>query len=54
MIDIELIALKSDKTPAFIANTRKHLINSHRKNHLNMPNMDKRKHAKVIDGLSKP
>ena len=48
------IALKSDETPLFIANTRKHLIDSRRKNRVNMSDVDKRKHAKVIDGLSKP
>ena len=47
-------AQKSDATPAFIANTRKHLINSCHKNCSNMSKVDKRKHAKVIDGLSKP
>jgi hypothetical protein len=48
------IALKSDETPSFIANTRKHLIDSRRKNRVNMSDVDKRKHAKVINGLSKP
>ena len=48
------IALKSDETPLFIANTRKHLIDSRRKNRANTSNVDKRKHTKVIDGLSKP
>ena len=48
------IALKSDETPSFFANTRKHLNDSRRKNHVNMSDVDKRKHAKVIDGLSKP
>ena len=48
------IALKSDETPSFIANTRKHLIDSRRKNRANMSDVDKRKHTKVIDGLSKP
>ncbi len=48
------IALKSDETPSFIENTRKHLIDSRCKNCANMSNMDKHKHAKVIDGLSKP
>jgi hypothetical protein len=48
------IALKSDETPLFIANTRKLLIDSRRKNHANTSNVDKCKHAKVIDGLSKP
>jgi hypothetical protein len=54
MIGIEPIAQKSDETLAFIANTRKHLINSCCKNRSNMSELDKRKHAKVIDGLSKP
>ena len=48
------IALKSDETPLFIANTRKHLIDSRHKNRANTSNVDKRKHTKVIDGLSKP
>jgi hypothetical protein len=48
------IALKSDEIPLFIANTRKHLIDSRCKNRANMSDVDKRKHAKVIDGLSKP
>ena len=48
------IALKSDETPSFIMNTRKHLIDSHCKNCANMSNVDTRKHAEVIDGLSKP
>ena len=48
------IALKSDETPSFFVNTRKHLNDSRRKNHANMSDVDKRKHAKVIDGLSKP
>ncbi len=48
------IALTSDETPSFIVNTRKHLIDSRRKNHVNMSDVDKRKHTKVIDGLSKP
>jgi hypothetical protein len=47
------VALKSDETPLFIANKRKHLIDSRRKNRVNMSDVDKRKHAKVIDGLSK-
>ena len=46
--------LKSDETPSFIANTRKHLIDSCHKNCADMSDVDKRKHAKVIDGLSKP
>ena len=54
MIGIEPIAQKSDETPAFIANTRKHLINSCRTNSSNMSDLDKHKHAKVIDSLSKP
>jgi hypothetical protein len=37
----------------FIANKRKHLIDSRRKNRVNMSDVDKRKHAKVIDGLTK-
>jgi hypothetical protein len=53
-IEAAAIALKSDETPSFIANTRKHLIDSRRKNRANMSDVDKRKHAKVIDGLSKP
>jgi hypothetical protein len=52
-IEAAAIALKSDETPSFIANTRKHLIDS-RQNRVNMSDVDKRKHAKVIDGLSKP
>jgi hypothetical protein len=35
-------------------NTRKHLIDSRRKNCANMSRDEKRKHAKVIDGLSEP
>ena len=52
-IEAAAIALKSDETPSFIANTRKHLIDSPQ-NRVNMSDVDKRKHAKVIDGLSKP
>ena len=48
------VALKSDEIPSFIANKRKHLIDSPHKNRVNMSDVDKRKHAKVIDGLSKP
>ena len=48
------VALEADVTPAFIVNTRKHLIVSRRKNRNNMSDDDKRKHAKVIDGLSRP
>ena len=35
-------------------NTRTHLIDSHCKNCANMSNVDTCKHAKVINGLSKP
>ena len=48
------VALEADVTPAFIVNTHKHLIVSRRKNRNNMSDDDKRKHAKVIDGLSRP
>ena len=48
------IALKPDETPSFILNTRKHLIDSRHKNCANMSDVGKRKHAEVIDGLSKP
>jgi hypothetical protein len=48
------VALEADVTPAFIVNTRKHLIVSRRKNRNTMSDDDKRKHAKVIDGLSRP
>jgi len=48
------VALEADVTPAFIVNTRKHLIVSRRKNCNTMSDDDKRKHAKVIDGLSRP
>ena len=48
------IALKSDETSSFIVNTRKHLIDSCCKNCANVSIMDKRKHTKVINGLSKP
>lgn len=51
---MQAAALKSEETPTFIVNTRKHLIDSCRKNPANMSNNEKRKHAKVIDGLSKP
>jgi hypothetical protein len=54
MQGINAAALKSEETPMFVVNTRKHLIGSRRKNHANMSNDEKRKHAKVIDGLSKP
>jgi hypothetical protein len=54
MQGIDAAALKSEETPTFIINTRKHLIDSHRKNCVNMSADEKRKHAKVIDGLSKP
>ena len=54
MQGINAAALKSEETPTFIVNTRKHLIDSRRKNRTNMSNDEKRKHAKVIDGLSKP
>ena len=43
-----------EETPTFIVNTRKHLIDSCRKNCANMYKDDKCKHAKVIDGLTKP
>ena len=48
------IALKSVETSSFIVNTRKHLIDSCCKNCANVSVMDKRKHTKVINGLSKP
>ncbi len=51
---MQMVALKADKTPAFIANSHKHLIVSHQKKCKNMSEVDKRKHAKVIDGLSRP
>jgi hypothetical protein len=51
---MQAAALKSEETPTFIVNTRKHLIDSRRKNRADMSNNEKRKHAKVIDGLSKP
>jgi hypothetical protein len=51
---MQAAALKLEETPTFIVNTRKHVIDSCRKNHANMSNDEKRKHAKVIDGLSKP
>ncbi len=54
MQGIDAAALKSEETPTFIVNTRKHLIVSRRKNRANMSNNEKCKHAKVIDGLSKP
>jgi hypothetical protein len=54
MQGIHAAALKSKETPMFIVNTRKYLIDSCRKNCANMSNDEKRKHAKVIDGLSKP
>ncbi len=51
---MQAAALKSKETPTFIVNTRKHLIDSCRINHADMSNDENRKHAKVIDGLSKP
>jgi hypothetical protein len=51
---MQMVTLKADETPAFIVNSRKHLIVSCRKNCKNMSDIDKRKHAKVIDGLSRP
>ena len=55
MQGINVAVLKSEEeTPTFIVNTRKHLIDSRRKNCANMSRDEKRKHAKVIDGLSKP
>ena len=48
------VALEADVTPAFIVNTRKHLIVSRRKKRNTMSDDDKSKHAKVIDGLSRP
>ncbi len=47
------LALNANETPAFIANTHKHLIVSCRKNCKNMSDSDKCKHAKIIDGLSR-
>ncbi len=48
------VVLEADVIPAFIVNSRKNLIVSHRKNCNNMSDDDKRKHAKEIDGLSRP
>ena len=55
MQGIDVAVQKSkEETPTFIVNTCKHLIDSRRKNRANMSRDEKRKHAKVIDGLSKP
>jgi hypothetical protein len=51
---IQPMALNSDETPSFIMNTQKHLIDSCQKNCGNMSEVEKQRHAKVIDGLSKP
>ena len=54
MVRIKPIAQKSEKTPSSIRNTCKHLIDACCKNWANMSDVDKCKHAKVINGMSKP
>jgi hypothetical protein len=51
---IQPMALKTDETSSFIVNTQRHLIDSCCKNCGKMSEVEKQKHAKIINGLSKP